>query len=136
MFPWSSTRISYRPGTLHVGLRYDIQCHDVDEYLVYLFDGMQTERPLELLEVVTIDGDLPLEFLFHVSFAKLTNWFTNSKDFGQNLSILPKIPCINPLFYELVEFLHSLHLDFVRHVNIGLHGLVVAVASPFHDDLR
>ena len=62
MFPWSSTRISNRPGTPE----YDIQCHDVDEYLVYLFDGLLTERPLELLEVVTINGDLPLEFLFHL----------------------------------------------------------------------
>ena len=52
-------------------LRYDIQCHDVDEYLVYLFDGLLTERPLELLEVVTIDGDLPLEFLFHLSLCKV-----------------------------------------------------------------
>ena len=56
----------YARNGLQVGLRYDIQRHDVDEYLVYLFDGLLTERPLELLEVVTIDGDLPLEFLFHL----------------------------------------------------------------------
>jgi len=61
----------YARNGLQVGLRYDIQCHDVDEYLVYLFDGLLTERPLELLEVVTIDGDLPLEFLFHISLCKV-----------------------------------------------------------------
>ena len=51
---------------LQVGLWYDIQYHDVDEYLIYLFDSLLTECPLKLLEVVTIDGDLPLEFLFHL----------------------------------------------------------------------
>ena len=61
----------YARNGLHIGLRYDIQCHDIDEYLVYLFDGLLTERPLELLEVVTIDGDLPLEFLFHLSLCKV-----------------------------------------------------------------
>ena len=91
-------------NSLQVCLRYDIQCHDIDEYLVDLVDGLLTERPLEFLEVVTIDGDLPLELFFHISLAKITNWFTNFKDFGQNLSILPKNPCVNPLFYELVEF--------------------------------
>ena len=63
--------VRYARNGLQVGLRYDIQCHDVDEYLVYLFDGLLTERPLELLEVVTIDGDLPLEFLFHISLCKV-----------------------------------------------------------------
>jgi len=61
----------YARNGLQVGLRYDIQCHDVDEYLIYLVDGLLTERPLELLEVVTIDGDLPLEFLFHISLCKV-----------------------------------------------------------------
>ena len=61
----------YARDGLQVGLRYDIQCHDIDEYLVYLVDGLLTERPLEFLEVVTIDGDLPLKFLFHLSSCKV-----------------------------------------------------------------
>ena len=39
------------------------------------------------------------------------------------------------LLTELVEFLHGFYLDFVCHVNIRFHGLVVAVAGPLHDDL-
>ena len=27
-------------------------------------------------------------------------------------------------------------LDFVNHVDVWLHGLVVTVAGPFHDNLR
>ena len=63
----------YARNGLQVGLRYDIQCHDIDEYLVDLVDGLLTERPLEFLEVVTIDGDLPLELFFIFYCAKLTN---------------------------------------------------------------
>ena len=63
----------YARDGLQVGLRYDIQCHDIDEYLVDLVDGLLTERPLEFLEVVTIDGDLPLELFFIFYCAKLTN---------------------------------------------------------------
>ena len=35
---------------------------------------------------------------------------------------------------EIIEFLHRFGLDVICHVDVGLHGLVVAVAGPFHDD--
>ena len=35
---------------------------------------------------------------------------------------------------EIIEFLHRFRLDIIGHVNIWLHGLVVAVTSPLHDD--
>ena len=35
----------------------------------------------------------------------------------------------------IIKFLHGLGFDFIAHIDIGLHGLVVAVASPFHDYL-
>ena len=60
----------YARNGLQVGLRYVIQCHDVDEYLVDLVDGLPSECPLELLEVVTIDGDLPLELFFSFSIVQ------------------------------------------------------------------
>ena len=36
---------------------------------------------------------------------------------------------------QAVELLHRLCLDFVNHVDVRLHGLVVAVPRPFHDNL-
>ena len=36
---------------------------------------------------------------------------------------------------QTIEFLHRLGLDLVDHVNVRLHGLVVAVPRPFHDNL-
>jgi len=35
---------------------------------------------------------------------------------------------------EIIEFLHCFGLDVICHVDIWLHGLVVAVASPLHDN--
>ena len=42
------------------------------------------------------------------------------------------------LFYhlEVIELLHGLCLDLVTHVDVWLHGLVVTMASPLHDNLR
>ena len=37
---------------------------------------------------------------------------------------------------EIIEFLHRFRLDVICHVNVGLHGLVVAMASPLHDAFR
>ena len=34
--------------------------------------------------------------------------------------------------YLSIKLLHGLGLDFIAHIDIGFHGLVVAVASPFH----
>ena len=36
----------------------------------------------------------------------------------------------------IIKLLHGLGLDFVTHIDIGFHGLIVAVASPFHHYLR
>ena len=35
---------------------------------------------------------------------------------------------------EIIEFLHRLGLDVICHVDVWLHGLVVAMASPLHDN--
>ena len=35
---------------------------------------------------------------------------------------------------EFIEFLHRLSLDVIGHVDIWLHGLVVAMTGPLHDD--
>ena len=35
---------------------------------------------------------------------------------------------------EIIEFLHRFGLDVICYVDVGLHGFVVAVASPLHDD--
>ena len=36
----------------------------------------------------------------------------------------------------IIKLLHGLGLDFVAYIDIGFHGLIVAVASPFHHYLR
>lgn len=48
---------------------------------------------------------------------------------GKIFQSCPKFFLIIILLTELVEFLHSFYLDFVSHVNIGFHCLVVAVAE-------
>ena len=37
---------------------------------------------------------------------------------------------------EIIEFLHRLSLDVICHVDVGLHCLVVTMASPLHDAFR
>ncbi len=37
---------------------------------------------------------------------------------------------------EVIELLHGLCLDLVTYIDVWLHGLVVAMASPLHDQLR
>ena len=54
---------------------------------------------------------------------------------GKIFQSCPKILHIILLLAELVELLHGFCLDFVCHVDIGLHGLVVAMAGPLHDYL-
>ena len=41
-------------------------------------------------------------------------------------------------FYHLEVFklLHGLCLDVICYVDVWLHGLIVIVASPFHDHLQ
>ena len=53
-----------------------------------------SQAPLEKLQFSPETLTCLLNSFFIFRFAKLTNWFTYSKDFGQNLSILPKIPHI------------------------------------------
>ena len=36
---------------------------------------------------------------------------------------------------QTVEFCHGLGLDGVYDVDVGFHGLVVGMASPFHNDV-
>ena len=36
----------------------------------------------------------------------------------------------------MIELTHSIRLDVVRNVNVGLHSLIVAVPRPLHHDLR
>ena len=36
---------------------------------------------------------------------------------------------------EIIEFLHRFGLDVIGHVDVRLHGLVVAMTSPLHDHL-
>ena len=40
------------------------------------------------------------------------------------------------LFHQPVKFRHRTGLDGVHDVNVGLHGLVIGVAGPFHHDVR
>ena len=39
------------------------------------------------------------------------------------------------LLHLLLEELHCIGLGFLGNLDIGLHGLVVGVAGPFHDNL-
>ena len=36
----------------------------------------------------------------------------------------------------MIELTHSIRLDIVRNVDVGLHSLIVAVPRPLHHDLR
>lgn len=36
---------------------------------------------------------------------------------------------------QLIESAHCVSLDIVSNVDVGFHGLIVAVSRPFHDHL-
>ena len=46
------------------------------------------------------------------------------------------IPANFLLLIHKVHLIHFLSFDLVNDVNVWLHGLVVAVAGPLHDDAR
>ena len=46
------------------------------------------------------------------------------------------IPANFLLLIHKVHLIHFLSFDLVNDVNVWLHGLVVTVSSPFHDDAR
>ena len=43
---------------------------------------------------------------------------------------------LNNCHLKGVELLHGFGLDLITNVDVGFHGFVVAMASPFHDNLR
>ena len=40
------------------------------------------------------------------------------------------------MLYQPIQFRHLAGLDGIDDVDVGLHGLVVVVAGPFHHDVR
>ena len=55
--------------------------------------------------------------------------------FGHSLQVFTKIKKNWLPLQQIVEFGHGLGLDGVHNVDVRLHGLVVGVAGPFHDNV-
>ena len=53
-----------------------------------------------------------------------------------NMRILFMLAKVIIFLQQSVELRHRGGLDVVHDVNIGLHGLVVGVAGPFHHNVR